>query len=148
MKLFTKVLLIAGGLFASLAGAAQADTNTVAVGGYDAVSYQDGHPVRGAGTIMHVYNGATYLFATEENLNKFKANPAKYAPQYGGYCAFGASVGKKFVGDPTVWKVVDGKLYLNLSAEVAGIWLKDVPGNIVKADKEWTRIADVPAGDL
>ncbi len=81
MKLFTKVLLIAGGLFAALAGTAQADTNTVAVGGYDAVSYQDGHPVRGSGTIMHVYNGATYLFATEENLNKFKANPAKYAPQ-------------------------------------------------------------------
>ena len=62
-------------------------------------------------------------------------------PQYGGYCAYGVSVGAKFDGDPHLWKVVDGKLYLNLNEGVQKIWAKDVPGNIEKADRNWRQIA-------
>ena len=73
-------------------------------------------------------------------MKAFKANPAKYVPAYGGYCAFGVSVGAKFDGDPRYWKIVDGKLYLNLNEKIQKMWLKDVPGNINKAEKSWTKI--------
>jgi len=89
-----------------------------------------------------------YLFSTEENMKTFKKSPAKYVPAYGGYCAYGAAVGKKFNGDPEVWKIVDGTLYLNLNEDVSKIWNKDVPGNIAKADTNWKTIAEVAAEDL
>ncbi|UTW55902.1 YHS domain-containing (seleno)protein [Kordiimonas sp. SCSIO 12610] len=147
MKIIRNFLVLATALF-GFVSAASADVNTVAVGGYDAVSYHGGTPVRGSGNFAFNYNGSTYLFATEANLNKFKAAPAKYVPAYGGYCAYGAAVGKKFVGDPTVWKIVDGTLYLNLNEDVAKVWNKDVPGNIAKADAQWKKIAEVAAEDL
>lgn len=114
-----------------------------AVGGYDVVSYQTGkRPLRGNGHYVAVHDGATYLFSSQENLDTFKNDPDRYVPAYGGYCAFGVSVGKKFVGDPEVWRVVDNRLYLNLDANIQDDWLKDVPGRIKTADRNWKEIRD------
>lgn len=113
----------------------------VAVHGYDTVAYftQD-KPTLGSAKFSKVHNNATYRFANAENLKTFEANPDKYVPAYGGFCAFGVSVGAKFDGDPRLWKIVDGKLYLNLNKEIQQTWLKDIPGNISKANEAWKRI--------
>lgn len=87
----------------------------LAVHGYDVVAYfTEGKPVKGDARFAANQSHATYRFASQANLNAFKANPAKYEPAYGGYCAYGVSVGAKFDGDPALWKIVDGRLYLNL----------------------------------
>ena len=115
----------------------------LAVHGYDVVAYQtEGQPVRGDAQFATTHKEATYRFATKANLDTFKANPAKYVPAYGGYCAYGVSVGAKFDGDPNFWKVVDGKLYLNLDSGIQQTWLKDVPGAIKKAEANWPGIKD------
>jgi YHS domain-containing protein len=112
-----------------------------AVQGYDVVTYQNAkRPVRGNGNYTADHDGAVYLFSSQDNLETFQANPEKYAPAYGGYCAFGVSVGKKFIGDPEVWRVVEGKLYLNLDTGIQQQWLKDVPGRIQTADAKWKKI--------
>src|SRR5690348_2635505 len=83
-----------------------------AVSGYDAVAYfTTGKPVEGSKTFEYMYKGVAWRFASAENLAAFKANPGKYAPQYGGYCAWAVSQGKTAKGDPNVWKIVNGKLY-------------------------------------
>jgi len=88
--------------------------STTGISGYDAVAYfTEGKPTRGNGHHVTVFDGVTYLFASEENKKTFEANPKKYIPAYGGYCAFGVTEKKKFVADPEAWKIVDGKLYLN-----------------------------------
>lgn len=123
--------------------------STPAVQGYDVVSYQTAkRPVRGNGHFVAVHKGATYQFSSKSNLAKFEKNPEKYVPAYGGYCAFGVSVSKKFVGDPEVWRVVDGKLYLNLDAGIQSEWLKDVPGRIQTADAKWKKIENKSPSSL
>lgn len=123
--------------------------SVVGVGGYDLVSYQTSKkPLQGNGNHVVQYQGVNYLFSSKENAKKFGANKEKYLPAYGGYCAFGASVGKKFIADPTVWEVVDGKLYMNLDNGIKTLWVKDIPVNIKKADKNWPKIEDVAAADL
>ena len=113
----------------------------VAVHGYDTVAYfTQGKPTLGSAKFSKVHNNATYRFANAENLKTFEANPDKYVPAYGGFCAFGVSVGAKFDGDPRLWKIVDGKLYLNLNEEIQKTWLEDIPGNITKANEAWKRI--------
>lgn len=121
----------------------------LAIHGYDAVAYHAaGKPVRGAAEFATVHNEATYRFASKANLDTFKANPAKYEPAYGGYCAYGVSVGAKFDGDPNLWKVVDGKLYLNLDSGIQQAWLKDVPGAIKKAEANWPGIKDKQPSEI
>lgn len=117
--------------------------STTGVLGYDLVSYHtDGKPVRGTGDHLVVVDGVTYLFSSEENKNAFEKDPNRYLPAYGGYCAYGVSVNKKFVGDPEVWKIVDGTLYLNLNRDIQTTWKQDIPGNIVKANQNWENIKD------
>jgi len=123
--------------------------STVGVGGYDLVSYQTGRkPLPGNGNFVTVHDGVTYLFSSEANKAAFDAAPKKYLPAYGGWCAFGVSVGKKFVGDPNVWEVVDGRLYLNLDNSIKTKWLGDVRGNIAKAEKNWPKIRDTDPAKL
>ena len=123
--------------------------STTGISGYDAVAYfTEGKPRRGNGHYAAEFDGVTYLFASEDNKKKFEANPQKYLPAYGGYCAFGVTVEKKFATDPEAWKIVDGKLYLNLDKDVQAEWGKDVPGSIRKADSIWPRIKDTPSSDL
>lgn len=112
----------------------------VAAHSYDVVSFFDGKPTRGVDTHSLVYDGATYRFASAGNLAKFKAAPEKYAPAYGGFCAYGVSLGKKLDGDPRYWKIVDGKLNLLLNADVLAKWKTDIAGNNKVADGKWTTI--------
>ncbi len=124
-------------------------TTDLALRGYDPVSYfTDGAPTPGEIDITAEHQGATYRFASAEHKAMFEADPAKYAPQYGGYCAFGLAQGYKFDGDPQVWKIVDDKLYLNLSSKVSTIWQQDVPGNIENADAKWQMVKDADPSDL
>lgn len=115
----------------------------IAVHGYDPVAYfTEQRPVQGSAEHQTVHENATYRFSSADNLAKFKANPAKYVPAYGGFCAYGVSVGAKFDGDPRYWKIVDGKLYLNLNKKIQDTWKEDIPGNIKKAEESWKKIRD------
>ncbi len=110
----------------------------VAVGGYDAVSYFGGDgPQRGVEEFSTIWKGAAWRFSSRANLEAFKADPAKYEPQYGGYCAYAVSQGSTAKAVPEAWTVVGGKLYLNYSLDVRKTWSEDIPGNIVKADGNW-----------
>ena len=121
----------------------------LAVHGFDPVAYfTAGKPVRGSAKYSAVYNDATYRFNSAAHLKEFERNPAKYAPQYGGYCAYGVAVGAKFDGDPDHWKIVNGKLYLNLNQDIQNTWSEDVPGNIEKANSAWKKIADKRPDEL
>ena len=123
--------------------------STPGINGYDPVAYfTDGKPMKGSGYHVADFEGVTYAFASKEHKEMFEAKPEKYMPAYGGYCAYGVAVGKKFVIDPEAWKIVDKKLYLNLDRDIQKKWLKDVPGYIKKADANWTKIKDKPASDL
>ena len=121
----------------------------LAVHGHDVVAYfTDGTPTVGSDELAHVHDGATYRFASQANLDAFKADPAKYAPAYGGFCAYGVAVGKKFDGDPRFWKVVDGRLYLNLNGDIQAKWVEDIPGNIAEAVVNWAEIRSVAVDQL
>ncbi len=120
-----------------------------AVHGYDVVAYFTvSEPTEGDDRFTAEYQGAQYRFASAENRDRFKQDPAKYAPQYGGFCAFGTSVGRKFDGDPHAWRIVDGKLYLNLNKEIQARWLQDTAGYIRGADHNWPIIATLPDAEL
>jgi YHS domain-containing protein len=115
--------------------------SNLAVQGYDTVAYFTvGKPVKGSESFTTTYKGAQFNFASAENLAKFKANPTAYAPQYGGYCAWAIAQGKTVKGDARIWKIVNGRLYLNYDANVQKKWEKDIPGFIAKADANWPAI--------
>jgi len=144
-------LLIATSLsIASLSvNAASSSDSVTGVSGYDLVSYHNASKAtRGNGHNVSIHDGVTYLFANADNKKTFDANPEKYLPAYGGWCAFGVSVGKKFVSDPEAWKIVDGRLYLNLDKNIQADWLKDIPGRIKSANENWTKIANKSPAEL
>lgn len=118
----------------------------IAVRGTDVVAYFDlpagKKAVKGSPEFSTKWNGAEWRFSSAENLAKFKKKPEAYAPQYGGYCAFAVSHGFTKSTDPDAWYIEKDKLYLNYSNRVQKKWLKDVPGNIVKADKNWPKVLD------
>jgi hypothetical protein len=121
----------------------------LAVHGYDVVAYFDqGRPTLGSDRYAIVHRGGTYRFASQSNLDAFKKNPAKYAPAYGGFCAYGAALGKKFDGDPLLWKIVDGRLFLNLNEEIQSKWSADIASNVAKADEKWRQIEHRSVHDL
>lgn len=151
-KLSSSLLLAISVLFGNVALADVAtgtDANDVILAGYDTVAYHtEGRPVKGEADITALYNGAIYRFASKKNRDLFTANPASYAPAYGGFCAYGAALGKKFLVDGKAFEVVDGQLYVNKNLSVYKVWKKDVAGNISKADRQWPNIKDVAADDL
>jgi YHS domain-containing protein len=113
----------------------------VAIKGYDPVAYfTDGKPVEGRSDFAYEWNGATWRFASAAHRDLFKGSPEKYAPQYGGYCAWAVSQGYTANIDPASWAVVHDKLYLNYSRDVQKTWQGDVPGNITKADVNWPKL--------
>ncbi|EDK30451.1 hypothetical protein VSWAT3_17828 [Vibrionales bacterium SWAT-3] len=98
------------------------DSNDLAIKGYDPVAYFDNKgPVKGTSEFTATYKNAIYQFVSSENRDQFRADPQAYAPQYGGYCAFGVAMGKKFETDPQAWKIEDGKLYLNLASQYKNV---------------------------
>ncbi len=114
----------------------------VAIAGYDPVAYFAAQASKGDKKYSVTHQGATYYFASAGNRDAFKANPAKYEPQFGGFCALGVALGKKLDIDPTVWKVVNGKLYFNVNRDVQLKWNEDIPGNLVKAQANWPVLKD------
>ena len=113
----------------------------VAVGGYDPVAYfTQGQPVRGTAAHRLTHQGYEYRFASAQNLAAFRANPARYLPQYGGYCAWAVSQGYTAAGNPRNWRIVDGKLYLNYNDEIQQRWERDIPGFIRTGDANWPRV--------
>ena len=112
--------------------------SNAAVSGYDPVAFfTDGKAVNGSPFITAEYEGATYFFASEEHKKLFTEAPAKYAPQTGGFCAYGVSLGKLFPVDISTWQVRNGKLYLNLNADVLKKFNADFDGNVARAEKNW-----------
>lgn len=110
----------------------------IALNGYDPVAFFTvKKPTHGDPGIQAKHEGATYLFSSKKNKAMFESNPSKYAPQYGGYCAFGASVGALFPVDISTWQVKNGKLYLNLNGAIVKMFNKDFDANIAKAEKNW-----------
>ena len=109
-----------------------------AVNGYDTVAFfTDSKAVNGSPFIAAEYQGATYYFASEDHKKLFVASPEKYAPQTGGFCAYGVALGKLFPVDINTWQVRDGKLYLNLSPDILKKFNADFEGNVAKANKNW-----------
>ncbi len=112
-----------------------------AINGYDTVAYFTvGKPVMGSDAFVHDWMGARWKFASQANLDLFKASPEKYAPQYGGYCAYGVAQGALVKVEPDQFTLRDGKLYLNYDAEVQAKWLKDPAGFIKTADARFAAL--------
>ena len=150
-----RVLTLTAALAAFSAGSAFAgeqyvDETGYAVSGYDVVAYhslkQNSYGTRqtaavpGKASITAEYNGAKWAFSSTENRDKFKADPAKYAPQFDGHCAYGIAQGGKVPANPNLWRILDGKLYVNITPNVVGFWEKDVPGNIKSAGQKWVSL--------
>jgi YHS domain-containing protein len=118
------------------------DEHGLAIKGYDPVAYfTDGKPVMGKAEHSYKWNGAEWHFANVDHLKKFKENPSKYTPQYGGFCAYGITLNSYFSTQPDVWKIVDGKLYLNKNKDIGEEWKKDIKGNIKKGDENWMKLS-------
>lgn len=149
---FTIRLAIVGGLLSVLVlgspalAVAPVNTglfNSLAIYGFDPVAYfEDGGPAKGSGKWSHDWNGATWRFTSAAHRDLFVAEPERYAPQYGGYCAYAVSKGTTAKIDPNAWKIVDGKLYLNYNKSIQKDWEEDIPGRIAAADKNWPKILE------
>ena len=115
----------------------------VAINGYDPVAYfTESRPVKGDTAIRSDWEGATLQFASAENKAIFDGDTEKYAPKYGGYCAYAVSEGATAPTDPEAWTVHEGRLYLNFSVDVRGLWRQDIPGNVAKADANWRGVLE------
>ena len=112
-----------------------------AIRGYGTVAYfTTGRPTRGDARYTVNWNGAQWNFASVANREAFRANPARYAPQYGGYCAWAVSQGYTAGIDPNAWRIVGGKPYLNYNREIQTRWERDIPGNIAAANRNWPSV--------
>jgi hypothetical protein len=125
----------------SLVDPVNKDGNGAAVEGYDVVAYFDqGRPAMGSPAFSHSWMGATWRFASQQSRDRFAADPARYAPQYGGYCSWAVSQGYTAKIDPEAWKIVNGKLYLNYNKKVQQKWERDAPALIEKANRNWPNL--------
>ncbi|PJI84265.1 hypothetical protein BC777_3806 [Yoonia maricola] len=140
---------------ASFAGEQYIDETGFAVSGYDVVAYFDlpqsevgtAQPagVPGQADIIAEHNGAVFAFSTEENRDRFVADPDNFVPQYDGHCAYGVAQGGKVPGNPNLWRIVDGELFLNITENVVSFWEEDIPGNISVAENNWTGLESMGA---
>jgi hypothetical protein len=123
---------------AAAAQAAVYAEDGIAIDGTDPVAYfTEGRPVAGDPALTHDWNGATWRFASEANRAAFAADPATYAPQYGGFCAWAVAEGYTASTTPEAWRIEDGKLYLNYSRRIQRRWERDIPGFVSRADANW-----------
>lgn len=147
-----RAALVACSLLAGVGALAAPPVNTLKTGlfggrtdtailGYDPVAYfTDGKPVKGQDALVLDYMGAKWKFASQAHLDMFKAAPEKYAPQYGGYCAYGVAQGSLVTIEPDKFRVLNGKLYLNYDADVQAKWLKDPSGFVREADAKFQQL--------
>ncbi len=141
----------------ALAGPQFVDGTGFAVSGYDVVAYRDleqapvgqSQPegIPGRADITAEYNGAVFAFASEENRDRFLADPDFYAPAYDGHCAYGVAKGGKVPGNPNLWRIVDDRLYLNITENVVTFWEEDIPGNLTLSEGNWTGLEPDAASD-
>ncbi len=130
--------LVAGGRPALAASPEVFNTNGMAIHGYDPLAYfKSGKPVDGKDAHTLKWMGVTWRFSSAKNMAAFERDPRAYAPQYGGYCAYAMSQGAVATTVPEAWTVHEGKLYLNFSTGVRGIWQTDIPGHIAAANEHW-----------
>lgn len=153
MKLIIKTIAAATLLTISSYVTAGVETatndNDVILSGYDAVAYfTQNKPVKGSEQYTAQHDGAVYRFSSAANRDEFRSNPAKYAPAYGGYCAYGTALGKKFHVDGKAFEIVEGRLYVNKNLNVYKTWKTNIPGNIVTAEGQWPQISSVAPGNL
>lgn len=155
MSIFKPFSIIAGVLaisFAALSNAGhntETDSNDVILAGHDAVAYfTEGKPVEGSADYTAAYNGAIYRFSSAENRDAFSAEPARYAPQYGGFCAYGMTFGKKFEVNGKAFEIVDDKLYVNKNEDVYKAWVEDIPRHIDEANTQWPEVENTAAAEL
>jgi hypothetical protein len=119
------------------------DDNGLAINGYDPVAYfLEDKPVRGFSQFTFVWQQTEWRFKNQANLDAFKLSPEKFAPQFGGYCAYGTSENHKSPTEPAAFTIVDDKLYLNYSMKVKQLWLKDMRGHITKAEVNWVTLKE------
>jgi len=137
---FSFVLLLLTGLGGIAVGKSPGDV--LAIKGYDTIAYfKDGKALKGSESFTFQWHDMTWYFSTKENRDLFAASPEKYAPQYDGWCAWALTESRLAITDPEVWKIVDGKLYLNCSSTAYEKWSRDIPGNIKKADTNWLKLS-------
>jgi hypothetical protein len=141
-RLTIALALIAAGLVAGAAAYQKSQVNVSrgdhALQGYDAVEYWiSGQATSGNPSFEHRWNNAVWRFSTAANRERFAKDPERYAPEFGGYCAYAVSRGYTANIDPNAWRIVDGRLYLNYSKRVQKLWEEDVPGNIAKGRQNW-----------
>ena len=152
--------LLAGAVFlaatsAALAGPQYVDETGFAVSGYDPVAFfeldqsplgeRQPHAVPGRADITAEWNGATWAFASEANRDRFLENPEAYAPAYDGHCAYGVAKGGKVPGNPNLWRIEGGTLYLNINPPVVGFWEADIDGNLKASKVNWSDLEMAPA---
>lgn len=141
----------------AFAGEQYVDPTGYAVSGYDVVAYFDlaqvpvgqSQPaaVPGNKDITSTFNGAKFAFSSAENKARFDANPEAYVPQYDGHCAYGVAKGGKVPGNPELWRIIDDKLYLNITKNVVGFWEEDIPGNLNLSENNWVSLEPTAASD-
>ena len=148
-RFFRRIAIAAVSLMSTAALAGDFfETDGVALRGYDPVAYfVSSEPQKGQAQYSYEYKGSKFYFASEANRRAFMTTPDKYAPQFGGYCAFGTAQGYKVSTQPDAFAIVKDKLYLNYDKKVQGIWRQDVPGNIAKAEKNWPEVSKAPQKD-
>ncbi|SEW36115.1 hypothetical protein SAMN05428988_4446 [Chitinophaga sp. YR573] len=138
MKLVFTTLIILGFLHANAQKSEVYTTAGKAINGYDPVAFfTASRPMKGADSLSYQWKGATWLFSNKDNMNAFKSSPEKYAPQYGGYCAYGTADGHKAPTQIDTWTIADDKLYFNYNSKVKEMWTKDQKNLIMKADANW-----------
>lgn len=136
--LVTALLTLATAAFAGAGELVSVDGDGVALQGYDPVAYfTDDKPVKGNPKFTARYKEATYRFASDEHRQLFESNPAKYEPQFGGYCGYAASINKISPISPEYWQILDGRLVLQHNQKAWDLWNKDIKGNLKKADANW-----------
>jgi hypothetical protein len=150
IKILAILLVVAAAIIFGMALPSQAETKSeiyknwqgLAIKGFDPVAFHKaGKPVEGSSKYELKWKDVKWRFASAEQRDVFKAAPDKYAPQYGGYCAWAVSQGTTAGVDPkNAWKIVEGKLYLNYNVDIQKKWAKDIPGNIKKADANWPEV--------
>lgn len=143
---------------AAVAGPQYVDPTGFASSGHDVVAYFDLEQgpvgseqppaVAGRADITAEYNGATFAFATEANRDRFLADPEAFTPQYDGHCAYGVAQGGKVPGNPDLWRIIDDKLYLNITETVVGFWEEDIPGNLAQSETNWKGLEPEAASDM
>lgn len=145
---FVAVALFCSEAFGS-SGTVNVNQDGLALDGYDPVAYfETGKAERGKSAHTASHEGATYYFSSEARRELFQRDPALYVPTYGGFCAYGVAVGQKFNGDPEVFAIVQGRLYLQLDRATQTLWKSELSKNIAIADRTWPVIQEVPAAVL